>query len=333
MKISPPLTLIQASEILSCKFKGFPDHPITGINEIHRVEAGDLTFVDVEKYYQKALESKADTVIINKDVEVPEGKGLLITEDPFTAYNLLTEHFQPAISWAEDKHSYGDHGVKISPKATIGTDVMIGEGSEIGHGAVIGSHVRMGRNCRIHPNVTIYPYTEIGDEVTINAGTVIGSEAFYFKSRPDRKDKMVSKGRVLIGSHVDIGANCTIDRGVSADTMIGEWTKIDNLVQIGHDSIVGKRCLIASQVGIAGVVELEDDVILWGQVGVNKDLKIGKGAQLYGKTGVMSDLEGGKTYLGMVADDARQKLREIAAVKKLPDLIRRWERFFRDKDK
>lgn len=322
----------EAAKLLSCQFIGDPDHRITGINEIHRVVPGDLTFVDVEKYYKKALGSAADTIIINKEVEVPEGKGLLVTEDPFSAYNILTAYFQPAVSLVERGQPVLGEGVKVSSTAVLGENVEIGEGSEIGHGVVLASHVKIGKNCRIHANVSIYSYTEIGDAVTINAGTVIGSEAFYFKSRPDRRDKMLSKGRVVIGSHVDIGANCTIDRGVSSDTVIGEWTKIDNLVQIGHDTIIGKRCLIASQVGIAGVVELEDEVILWGQVGVNKDLKIGKGAQLYGKTGVMSDLEGGKTYLGMVADDARHKLREIAAIKKLPDLVRRWERFFRDKE-
>ncbi|MCI4670751.1 MAG: UDP-3-O-(3-hydroxymyristoyl)glucosamine N-acyltransferase [Bacteroidia bacterium] len=332
MKLKSPLKLKDAAEILTCEYLGNPDHLITGINEIHRVEVGDLTFVDVEKYYDKALGSLASTVLINKAIEVPKGKGLLVTEDPFSAYNKLTEHFQPTPSNIVIGNPQLGTNVSISPKAVVGENVSIGEGSEIGHGVVVGSNVKIGKHCCIHANVSIYDHSEIGDFVTINAGTVIGSEAFYFKNRPVGRDKMLTKGRVVIEDHVDIGANCTIDRGVSADTTIGKWTKIDNLVQVGHDTIIGEKCLIASQVGIAGVVTLEDEVVLWGQVGVNKDLTIGKGAQLYGKTGVMSDLEGGKTYLGMIADDARQKLREVAAIKKLPELIRKWEKFFKNRE-
>jgi UDP-3-O-[3-hydroxymyristoyl] glucosamine N-acyltransferase len=163
----------------------------------------------------------------------------------------------------------------------------------------------------------------LGNRVCIQSGTVIGGEAFYYKSRPTGKDKLLSKGRVVIEDRVEIGANCTIDRGVSGDTRIGEGTILDNLIQIGHDTVVGKNCLFASQVGVAGVVTIEDNVILWGQVGVNKDLTIGKGAILLGKAGVMSSLEGGKTYFGFVASEHRQALREFAAARRLPELIQR----------
>jgi UDP-3-O-[3-hydroxymyristoyl] glucosamine N-acyltransferase len=326
MKLPQIVHLAELARILGCPFAGPADHPVTGINEIHKVVPGDLTFVDIAKYYQKALDSEATTILINQVLEPPAGKGLLISDDPFRDYNRLTEYFQPAKALDISAAPILAEGVKTGRNVVFGEDVSVGEGSEIGHNVVIGSHVRIGKHCRIHANVSLYDYSQIGDHVTINAGTVIGSEAFYFKNREYGRDKMISKGRVVIENYVDIGANCTIDRGVSGDTVVGEWTKLDNLIQIGHDTVIGKRCLLASQVGIAGVVEVEDDVILWGQVGVNKDLKIGKGAQLYGKTGVMSSLEGGKTYLGMVADDARHKLREIAALKKLPDLIRWWEK-------
>lgn len=323
MKIADGVTLSQLAKLLDSPFKGNPNHPITGINEIHRVESGDLTFVDVEKYYDKALGSAATTILINKEVEVPPGKGILISDNPFRDYNRLTEHFQPSPSLALTSQPMMGEQVEIGQNAVFGTDVHIGSGTQIGHNVVIGSHVRIGENCRIHANVTVYGQVEIGNDVCINSGTVIGSEAFYFKSRPDSKEKLLSKGRVIIGDHVDIGANCTIDRGVSADTVIGAWTKLDNLIQVGHDTVIGKRCLIASQVGIAGVVTIEDDVILWGQVGVNKDLTIGKGAILLGKSGVRTSLEGGKTYLGMIAEPAREQLRIIASLKKLPDLLRK----------
>lgn len=321
MKLPAPVTLAEAAQLLQCQFIGPENHLIEGINEIHKVENGDLTFVDVEKYYAKALHSAATTILINKEVTPPEGKGLLISDDPFRDYNHLTEHFQPQKPLNTSAEPRLGEGVKIGQYVVFGENVVVEAGVEIGHHCVIGSDVSIGKNSLIHARVTIYDHVEIGEEVVINSGTVIGSEAFYFKTRPNGRDKMLSKGRVVIEDHVDIGANCTIDRGVSHDTVIGAWTKIDNLVQIGHDTVIGKRCLLASQVGIAGVVTLEDDVILWGQVGVNKDLTIGKGAVLLGKTGVMSSLKGGMTYLGMIAHDARARLREEAAVRKLPDLI------------
>ncbi|MEL6255149.1 MAG: UDP-3-O-(3-hydroxymyristoyl)glucosamine N-acyltransferase [Bacteroidota bacterium] len=323
MKLKEAKSLKSVAELLGIEYVGPENHKVLGINEIHMVEAGDLTFVDIEKYYEKALNSAATTILINKKVEAPAGKGLLISEDPFRDYNILTEHFQPRKALNTSGEPQKGAGVKIGTHVVFGEGVVLEDGVEIGHNCVIGSHVRIGADSLIHANVTIYDNSLIGKNVCINSGTVIGGEAFYFKARPYGRDKMLTKGRVVIEDHVDIGANCTIDRGVSGDTRIGAWTKLDNLIQIGHDTQVGKKCLIASQVGIAGVVTVEDEVVLWGQVGVNKDLTIGKGAQLYGKTGVMSDLEGGKTYLGMVAVEARQKLREIAAIRKLPDLIRK----------
>ena len=326
MKFTKPITLKDAASLLSCSYKGPSDHLITGWNEIHMVGPGDITFVDVEKYFQKALTSNATTILINKEVDPPAGKGLLISDDPFRDFVLLAEKLLPSVSLAAKGTPETGKDVAIGEGVVFGEDVWVGEGTEIGHNVVVGSHVRIGKNCRIHPNVTLRDHVIIGDEVCINSGTVIGGEAFYFKGRATRRDKLVTKGRVVIGDHVDIGANCTIDRGVSGDTRIGDWTKIDNLVQIGHDTHVGRMCLIAAQAGISGVVTVEDHVTLWGQVGVNKDLTIGKGAVLLGKTGVMSSLEGGKTYLGMIATDYRQKLREVASLKQLPDLLRKWRK-------
>jgi UDP-3-O-[3-hydroxymyristoyl] glucosamine N-acyltransferase len=322
MKLPYPITLAQAADILGCTYRGPATHPISGCNEIHKVEAGDLTFVDVAKYYDKALQSAATTILINQEVDPPQDKGLLISEAPFRDYNRLTEHFQPRLPLDHSGNPKMGKDVRIGKNVVFGEQVVLEDEVEIGHNVVIGSHVRIGKGSLIHAHVSIYDYSQIGASVTINSGTVIGGEAFYFKSRPEGRDKLLSKGRVVIEDHVDIGANCTIDRGVSGDTVIGAWTKLDNLVQIGHDTVVGKRCLLASQVGVAGVVTIEDDVILWGQVGVNKDLTIGKGAVLLGKTGVMSSLEGGKTYLGMIAHEARARLREEAAMRKLPELIR-----------
>ena len=262
MKLPRIHTLEEIAAILGCQYTGDPAHPVSGLNEIHKVEAGDITFVDVAKYYSKALSSAATTVIINQPVEPPAGKGLLISEDPFRDYNLLTEHFQPRKSLDTAGTPRIGEGVKIGRNVVFGEDVVLEDGVEIGHNAVIGSHVRIGAGSLIHANVTLYDHCLIGRECCINAGTVIGGGGVFFQSRRYVLDKMIAKGRVVIGDHVDIGANCTIDRGVSGDTVIGDWTKLDNLVMIGHDTVVGKKCLIAAQVGVAGVVIIEDEVIL-----------------------------------------------------------------------
>ena len=305
MKLSPARTLKEISEILGARFIGPENHLISGINEIHQVEAGDLSFVDHPKYYDKCLNSAAGTILINKEVACPEGKGLVFSDDPVGAYNFLVDFFRPFRAASQ----------MISETASIGKNTLIQPGVFIGH------HVTIGEDCLIHPNVTIYDHCVIGNRVEIHAGTVIGADAFYYKKRSTGYDKLRSGGRVIIGDDVEIGAACTIDKGVSGDTVIGKGSKLDNQIHIGHDTVIGENCLFAAQVGIAGVAKIEDDVILWGQVGVSKDLVIGQGAIVLAQSGVPKSLEGGKTYFGSPASDAKSKMKELAALKYLPGLI------------
>ena len=236
---------------------------------------------------------------------------MLISNDPFRDFNKLTAYFKP---------------YKSSNKL-IANSAKIGENTVIQPNVFIGNDVIIGNNCLIHPNVTIYDGCNIGDNVTIHAGTILGADAFYYKKRPEGFDKLKSCGTVIIESNVDIGASCTIDRGVTGNTTIKEGTKIDNQVQIAHDTIIGKKCLIASHVGIAGCVVIEDEVTLWGQVGIISDVTIGKGAVVYAQSGVAKDLEGGKSYFGSPCDDARKKYRELAAIKVLPEVIEKVNNF------
>lgn len=281
-----------------------------GINEIHKVEPGDISFVDFEKYYQKCLQSAATFILIDKAVDRPGGKTLLICPDPFSAYVKIVKHFRP-----------------FQPASGMISDTaVIGEGTVIQPGVFIGNQVRIGRNCLIHPQVTLYDFTEIGDNVILHAGCVIGADAFYYKRRKERAaqyDKLESCGRVIIQDDVEIGAGSTIDKGVSGDTLIGAGTKIDNHVHIGHGAVIGKNCLFAAQVGIGGKAVIEDEVILWGQVGVSKGLRIGKGAVVYAQSGVASGIEGGKTYFGSPVEEARLKMRELQWIKRIPEL---WEK-------
>ena len=300
MNFKRTYTLIDIAKILNCDFVGDPSTLVKGINEIHVVEKGDIVFVDHPKYYEKALNSLATTILINKKVVCPEGKSLLISEDPFRDFNKLTTHFNPFIASKKN----------ISDSAIIGLETIIQPN------VFIGNHVIIGKNCVIHPNVTIYDNTVIGNNVTIHANTVLGADAFYYKKRPEGYDKLISGGRVVLEDNVDLGASCTIDKGVTGDTTIKEGTKIDNQVHVGHDTVIGKKCLIASQTGIAGCVVIEDEVTIWGQVGTNSGITIGKGAIILGQTGVTKSVAGGKSYFGTPVSESREKLKEIAEIKR-----------------
>ena len=305
MKFPKVHSLQQIADILHCEFIGDANFSVTGMNEIHVVEPGDIVFVDHPKYYDKALQSAATIVLINKVVDCPEGKALLISDDPFRDFNTLTKHFRPF------QHS----------NVSISLTAKIGEGTLIQPNTFIGNHVSIGKNCLIHSNVAIYDNTVIGDNVIIHAGTVLGGDAFYYKKRPDGFDQLISGGRVVIHDNVGIGALCTIDKGVTGDTTIGEGTKLDNQVHVGHDTVIGKKCLIASQTGIAGCVIIEDEVTLWGQVGTTSGITIGAKAVIMGQTGVTKSVEGGKSYFGTPIEESREKLKQLANVKRIPEIL------------
>jgi UDP-3-O-[3-hydroxymyristoyl] glucosamine N-acyltransferase len=305
MKFSKVHSLQEIATMLNCEFVGDKNFSVRGMNEIHVVEHGDIVFVDHPKYYDKALKSEASIVLINKNVDCPEGKALLISDDPFRDFNKLIQHFKP---------------FKFS-NVSIADSAKIGEGSVIQPNTFIGNNVVIGKNCLIHSNVSIYDHTIIGDNVTIHAGTILGADAFYYKKRQDGFDQLISCGRVIIENNVGIGALCTIDKGVTGDTTIGEGTKIDNQVHIGHDTVIGKNCLIASQTGISGCVIIEDQVTIWGQVGTTSGITIGKKAVVLGQTGVTKSLEGGKTYFGTPVEESREKLKQLANIKKIPEIL------------
>ena len=307
MKFPKTYTLKEISEIIGSGFVGEENFPVFGMNEIHVVEKGDIVFVDHPKYYDKALHSKATVVLINKEVECPEGKALLVSDDPFRDFNKLTKYFKPF----------------ERASSTISKSADIGEGTIIQPNVFIGNHVKIGKNCVIHPNVTIYDHCILGNNVTIHANTVLGADAFYYKNRPEGFDQLLSGGNVVIENNVDIGASCTIDRGVTGSTTIKEGSKLDNQIQVGHDTVIGKKCLIASHVGIAGCCIIEDEVTLWGQVGITSGATIGKKAVILAQTGVAKSLEGGKTYFGSPAEEAREKLKQMASVKKIPEILQK----------
>lgn len=310
MKFPYPYTLEEVADIIGATYVGPPDFPVHGMNEIHVVQPGDIVFVDHPKYYDRALQSPATIILINKEVDCPKGKALLISDDPFRDFNKLTKRLKP-----------------FSPVSqSIADTAVIGKNTIIQPNVFIGNNVKIGDNCIIHSNVSIYDDAVIGDNVIIHAGTVLGADAFYYKNRPEGFDKLLSGGNVVIENNVEIGASCTIDKGVSASTIIGEGTKIDNQVQVGHDTIIGKRCLIASQVGIAGCVLIEDFVTIWGQVGITSAITIGEKAIISAQSGVSKSLPGNKAYFGTPADEFRKKYKEMASIRMIPDIIEKLDK-------
>lgn len=316
MKFNKACTLGEIAEIINAKHIGDKSFPVTGMNEIHVVEPGDIVFVDHPKYYDKALSSAATTILINKEVECPEGKTLLISDDPFRDFNKIGKHFRP----------FNTASNSISDSAKIGKETIIQPN------VFIGNNVTIGNNCMIYSNVTIYDHTVIGDNVVIHANTVLGADAFYYKKRPEGFDQLLSTGRVILEDEVHIGASCTIDRGVTGDTRIKKGSKLDNQIHIGHDTVIGEKCLIASQTGIAGCVVIGDEVTIWGQVGIASAIHIGSKAVIYAQSGISKSLEGGKSYFGTPAREYREKYKEIAALRSISELRTRIDQLEKNND-
>lgn len=290
-----------------CEIIGDAQMPIYGLNEIHNVQKGDITFVDHEKYYASTLASVASVILINKKIEAPKGKTLLFAKSPFDIYNAIAKIKQP----------------EIHQQTSIGKSAKIGKNSFVFPTAFVGENVIIGKNCVIHPSAVIYPYTIIGDNVVIHANSTIGADAFYYKRDANGYLKMHTAGKVVIENNVEIGAGCTIDAGVSSETRIGEGTKIDDQVHIGHDVKVGKGCVFAGQVGVAGNTKIGNNVTLYGRVAVNKNIEIGDNVVVMATSAVAKSLEAGKTYFGTPADEMRTFARQIALIRKLPEI---WEK-------
>jgi len=290
---------------------------VHGINVIHKVEAGDLTYADHPKYADRTLSSEAACVLLphpeDGTTDLPmEGPAVLYVHDPFSAFNALLAHFSPAMPSTQAVH----------PSAVIGA------GSILEHGVVVGANVVIGRDCVVHAGAILYPRTVLGDRVRIHAGVVLGGDAYFFRTRDrqdgTRYDKMRTAGRAVIGNDVEIGANSTVDAGATGDTVIGKGTKLDNLVHIGHGAVIGEDCLLAAQVGVGGKTTIGNRCIFWGQVGISKDLTIGDDTIAYAQSGIKNSLPGGKVWFGSPVREAREKMKELAASKDLYAIWRSW---------
>jgi UDP-3-O-[3-hydroxymyristoyl] glucosamine N-acyltransferase len=279
----------------------------TGINEIHKVQAGDIAFSDAPKYFEKTLRSAATIILLNAEAECPPGKAILVLDQPFLAYDALIREYRP-----------------FEPlRASIHPSAMVHPSAIIEPGVVIANQVSIGEGCHIQANTVINEYCQIGNHVVIGPNCNLGGDAFYFKKQPDASfEQWRSGGRVVIEDRVHIGPGCTIAKGVSGDTVIGSGSKLDAQIHIGHGAVIGKNCLFAAQVGIGGKTIIGDRVVLYGQVGVAQAIEIGDDAVVLAKSGVSKSLAGGKAYFGIPAAEIREKYRELAALRQLPEWMK-----------
>ena len=307
---------------------------VAGIAPLDQAGPGDLTFLDNKKYLPELASTRASACFVQPRFadRVPEGVIALETAEPYRAFAVAVGKLFPAalklegafgeaagaISPAAHVHASArlEPGVTVEPGAVIGARAEIGQGTVIGAGTVIGHDVRIGRNGFIASGVTII-HALIGNRVIIHSGVRIGQDGFGFAMGPKGHMKVPQIGRVVIQDDVEIGANTTIDRGANRDTVIGEGTKIDNLVQIAHNVTIGRHCVIVSQSGISGSTTLGDFVVVAGQAGITGHLKIGMGAQVGAQAGVMNDVAPGARIVGSPARPILQFARELATLKKL----------------
>ena len=290
----------------------------------------DISFLDNRKYLPQLAETNAGAVLIIPALaaRVPEGCVALSTKAPYRGFALALRAFYPGALWPRaaradvatliDPTAQIEEDVEIEPGAVIGAEAAIGRGSRIAAGAVIGYRVHVGRECYVGAGATL-GHTLVGDRVIIHTGARIGQDGFGFAMGPGGHLKVPQIGRVVIQDDVEIGANTTIDRGALKDTIIGEGTKIDNLVQIGHNVIVGRHCVIVAHTGISGSTELGDFVVMGGQSGTVGHIKIGTGAQVAGASHPKDDIPAGARYGGTPAKPLKLWARELAAVARLAE--------------
>lgn len=309
---------------------------ITAAADIMSAHAQQVTVLSDSKYKKYFKDSKAAACFISEqmaDIEAPEGLTLLICTDPeisfLNAVKLL--HPEPVFKRQVSEHavlaetSTLGFDVHVGPFASIGQHSSVGDSSTIEAGVRIGNHVAIGKNCRIHPNVVIYDHSVIGNDVIIHAGAIIGADGFGYKFRDNQYIKVPHVGHVEIADHVEIGANTCIDRGALGATRIGAGSKIDNLVQLGHNNVVGRNVIICGQSGISGSCTIEDGAILAGSAGVADHVRIGSRAVVMARSGISADVEAGSQVFGSPAKDKKTAWRELAALGKLPELLQKFK--------
>ncbi len=327
------VTAQQLSQLVHGKLRGDPDLVIESARSLGEAQAGDVTFVEQDKYLEAFLNSPAQVAVAPEKILAP-GKTLIVADDPLLAFIAIVQHLQNR----PVRPSTG-----IDPRAFIDATAQIGADAWIGPGAYVGPGTRIGKNARIHPGVTVgadcvlgddvtlfphvvlYDQTVLGDRVILHAHAVIGSDGFGYRFAQGKHVKIPQLGRVEIQSDVEIGAGTCIDRGTFGSTVVGEGSKLDNMVQIGHNCKIGKHVILVSQVGVAGSSTLGNYVMVAGQVGIVDHLTIGDGVQIGAKSGVSKSIPAGERWVGIPAmpeRDFKRQLVQIGRIESIRDDVR-----------
>ncbi len=335
------LTARAIAGIVGGELRGSPATLVSGVGPLDTAGAEDVSFFSQSRYAPLFRDTHAGIVLVTTELadsptSVPSR---VVVPRPHDALLALLPRFYPEAERAPAIHPTArigrgarlGNGVSLDEHAVIGAGAVIGNGAWIGANAVIGDGVRIGEDTRVFPNATVYSGSVLGARVRIHAGAVIGSDGFGYVFRDGEHVKIPHVGRCIIGDDVEIGANTTVDRGSIGDTVVGAGTKIDNLVQIGHNVRVGRLCLIISQVGISGSAHIEDGCVLGGQAGIGGHLTIGAGARIGAQAGVFGDVPAGESWSGYPARPHRESLRATGALLKLPSLLKRIEQLLDEK--
>ncbi len=325
-----PFTAADIARQLGGQVVGDGSIALTGFAPADRAQPGDLTFAENGEYFTRAEQSAASAILVDGQF-ASTGKVLIRVPNARVAFARVLPLFFPEPTFAPGVHATAivAPSARLDPTVHVGPWCVVGEGARIGARTVLqgGNHVgaacQLGQDVNLFPNVTLYPRTEIGDRVRVHAGTVIGSDGFGYVQDRDVHVKVPQIGNVIIRDDVEIGANVTIDRGALGPTVIGKGTKIDNLVQIAHNVEIGEHCLLLGQVGIAGSTKLGNYVILAGQVGLAGHLKIGNGVIIAAQSGVMHNIPDGEKWFGYPALPDKEFKREVIALRRLPELLKR----------
>ncbi len=325
-----PFTAAEVAQHLAGTVLGDPALVLTGFAPADRAQPGDLTFAENESYFARAEQSAAAAIIVDGPFR-PERKTLIKVSNARLAFARALPLFFPEPAFPTGAHPTAivppsariDPSAWIGPYCVLGEKVRVGARSVLQGGTFLGPGVQIAEDCNLFPHVTIYGHTEIGNRVRIHSGTVIGSDGFGYVLDAGAHRKVPQIGTVIIRDDVEIGANVTIDRGALGPTIIGRGTKIDNLVQIAHNVVIGEHCLLVSQVGIAGSTKLGNYVILAGQAGLAGHLKIGNRVSVAAQSGVMHNIPDGEKWLWSPAQPDRQAKRQMIALQQLPELLRR----------
>lgn len=331
------LSVAEIAAAVGGAVRGDPDHRVTGVAPLDRAGPAEITFLGSPKYAKMMAECRAGAVLVSPELADTPGPcaNRIVVAKPHDAMIALLPRLYRAperpfvgvhATAVVDPSAHLDGDVCVEAYAVIGAGARVAAGCWIGPHVVLGAGVQLGADTRLFAHVTVYPGARIGARCALHSGVRIGSDGFGYVFRNNVHEKIPHVGGCIIGNDVEIGANSTIDRGSIDQTVVGDGTKIDNLVHIAHNVRIGRLCLLAAQVGIAGSVRVGDGVVMAGQVGVSGHYTVGDRAVLTAQAGIISDVPAGKTYGGFPGQPHRQSMRGYAALLKLPDLMRRLER-------